>query len=77
MRASSFLTAAAFAVSLGASTGAIASNFSGVPDYPQAQGQDPTGPAGPAARTSGAVRQPGLCCAAVRNRFVNERNRRM
>jgi hypothetical protein len=46
MRASSFLTAAAFAVSLGASTGAIASNFSGVPDYPQAQGQDPTDPPG-------------------------------
>ena len=46
MRVSSFLTAAAFAVSLAASAGAMAANLSGVPDYPQQRIQDPTNPSG-------------------------------
>jgi hypothetical protein len=42
MRLSSLLTVAAFAVSLAASTGALAANFSGIPDMPPQQAQDPS-----------------------------------
>ena len=44
MRMSSILTATAFAVSLAASTGAMAANFSGIPELPQQQAQVPTDP---------------------------------
>jgi hypothetical protein len=43
---SSFLTASAFVVSLAASTGAMAANFSGIPEMPQQQAQDPIDPPG-------------------------------
>lgn len=47
MRMSSFLTAAAFVVSLAGSTGsAMATNFSGIRGFPQQQAQDPRDPPG-------------------------------
>jgi hypothetical protein len=41
MRMSSLLTALAFAVSIAASTSAMATNFSGIPPMPEQQAQNP------------------------------------
>lgn len=45
MRMSSLLTAAAFVVSLAASTGAMATNFSGIRPMPEQQDYVPSAPA--------------------------------
>ena len=47
MHKSSLLTAAAFIASISASTGAMATNFSGIPPMPQEQAQNQTYPTPP------------------------------